>query len=111
MDIPTQIIKLNIDVSFEIFHSDINKTVEMFSFLSCMKMAKVTPIYKKRSPPLKDNSCPVSIFPNLLEVFQRCLYEQVSPCSSNVLSKIQYEYRNPYTKIQSWTEIQSLEIN
>ena len=79
MDIPTQIIKLNIDISFEIFHSDVNKTIEMFSFHSCMKMAKVTLIYKKTSPPLKDNCCPASIFPNLLKVFQRCLHEQVSP--------------------------------
>lgn len=62
-----------------------------------MKMADVTPVYKKDSPSVKDNHCPVSILPNLSKIFERCFCKQVSPYFDNILSKNDCGFRKNYS--------------
>ena len=39
----------------------------------CLKMANVTPVYKKGNSSDKDNYRPVSVLPNLSKIFERFL--------------------------------------
>ena len=71
-DIPTEIVKMYLNVYSKILHSEINKEVELPKFPSCMKMADVTPLlYKEWSLSVKDNCCPVSILSSLSKLFER----------------------------------------
>ena len=46
-DIPTKIIKKNSDIFSDILFKEFNKSLEICKFPSCLKMANVTPVYKK----------------------------------------------------------------
>ena len=56
-------------------------------------MANVTPIYKKGNKSDKDNCRSVSILPNLLKFFERCLCKQMSTFFEDILSKYQCGFR------------------
>ena len=45
-DIPTKLIKMNVDIYSNILLAEINKA---FKFSGCMKIADVTPVLKKRN--------------------------------------------------------------
>ena len=88
-DIPTKIVKMNVDIFSELLYFEVYKTIEFSTFPFCMKLADVTPVYKKGNRPVKENYRPVSILPNLSKVFERCLYKQMPPYFDNILSKYQ----------------------
>ena len=92
-DIPTKIVRMNVDIFSELLYFEVYKTIEFSTFPFCMKLADVTPVYKKGNRSVKDNYRPVSILPNLSKVFERCLYKQMSPYFDNILSKYQCGFR------------------
>ena len=49
----------------------------------------MTPAFKKKSKTSKDNYIPISILPNLSEINERCLYNQMQTYFGNLLSKYQ----------------------
>ena len=46
-DIPTKIIKMNLDMFSELLYKEFNKTIETSKYSPSMKIEYVTPIYKK----------------------------------------------------------------
>ena len=72
-DIPTKIIKKNSDIFSDILFKEFNKSLEICKYPFCMKMANVTPVYKKGNSSYKDNYRPVSVLPNLSKIFERFL--------------------------------------
>ena len=92
---------ISFDIFCEILHSEINKNIRIVSKLSkfpfCMKMADVTPMYKKRSQSVKDNYHPGSVLSKLPKVFERCLYKQLSSYFDTILSKSQCGFRKNHT--------------
>ena len=64
-DIPTKIVKMNVDIFSELLYFEVYETIEFSTFPFCMKLADVTPVYKKGNRSVKDNYRPVSILPNL----------------------------------------------
>ena len=54
-----------------------------------MKYADVTPIYKKDDKTDKTNYRPISILPNLSKIYERLMYNQISPYFDSVFSKFQ----------------------
>ena len=84
---------MNVDNFSELLYFEVYKTIEFSTFPFCMKLADVTPVYKKGNRSVKDNYRPVSILPNLSKVFERCLYKQMSPYFDNILSKCQCRFR------------------
>ena len=68
---------------FEIFPSD-------------LKLADVTPVYKKKSKNSKDNYRPVSILSNISKIYERCIYDQNQLFFDSLLSKYQCGFRRGY---------------
>ena len=46
-------------------------------FPSDLRLADVTPCYKKKSKISKGNFTSVSILPNVSEIYERCIYNQM----------------------------------
>ena len=46
-DLPTKIIKANSDIFTEVIHKEFNRGLEVGNFPCTMKLANVTPVYKK----------------------------------------------------------------
>ena len=68
-DIPTKIIKKNSDIFSDILLKEFNKSLEICKFPSSLKIANVSPVYKKGNRSDKGNYRPVSILPNLSKNF------------------------------------------
>ena len=69
------------------FHRYINFCIENSIFPSYVKVADVTPAFKKKSKPSKDNYRPISILPNTFKIYERCLYNQMQTYLDDSLSK------------------------
>ena len=89
-NIPTKIIKENIDIMSNIFHEDINKCFSESFFSDDLKRAEVIPIFKKDikkdSKALKENYRPVSILSNISKIYETCLYNELSNYFEDIFS-------------------------
>ena len=95
-DIPTKIVKENVDL-FSIFVSNaFNESVISCKFLSVLKLADVTLVHKK-SRLEKSNYRPVSLLPKISKIFARCMYRQMSEYFETVFSKFQCGFRKGYS--------------
>ena len=65
-DIPTKILKENSEVFARYFHKNINFCIENSIFPSELKVADVTPGFKKKFS--------ISILPNISKIYERCLH-------------------------------------
>ena len=54
----------------DIIPSERRKAIEMFKFIACMKVTYITPVYKKRSQPLKINKTLYVFFPTCQKYFK-----------------------------------------
>ena len=70
-----------------ILHQEFNKSLELGTFSSEMKLANASPAFKKEDRTNKENYRPISIFPTLSKVFERCLYNQLSVFFDKIHSK------------------------
>ena len=77
-----------------------------------MKLANVTPVYKKGNRSDKVNYQPISILPNLSKVFERCIYNQIAQFFDKILSKHQCGFRKGHSAqhslivlLENWKEI------
>ena len=80
-DIPTRIIKENIDI-----FADLNSAIKSSNFFSPLKLADVTPLHKKRRKDIKENFRPVSILTALSEIFEKCMFAHMSTFFDNIFS-------------------------
>ena len=70
-DIPTKILKQNSDYFAEYSYENMNQCISKSIFPSDLKLADVTPVYKKKSENSKDNYRPVSILSNISKIYER----------------------------------------
>ena len=61
-----------------------------------LKLADVTPAYKKKSKTSKDNYRPVGILSNISKVYERCIYDKIQNYFDQVLSKFQCGFRKGF---------------
>ena len=67
-DVPTKIVKVNVDL-FSIFVSNVfNKSAISCKFLFVLKLANVKPVYKRKSRLEKTNYRTVSLLPNISKI-------------------------------------------
>ena len=110
-DIPTKILKENSEAFARYFHKNINFCIENSIFPSDLKVADVILAFKKKSKTSKDNYRLISILPNLSEIYERCLYNQMQTYFDNLLSKYQCGFRKGFnaqhclvSMIEKWKE-------
>ena len=84
----------------------INQSLKSGIFPNQLKIAKVTPIYKKDDKKIITNYRPISVLPVVSKVFETVIHEQLSDyfLSNNFFSAQQYGFRN-----NSSTELAALE--
>ena len=95
-DIPTKILKQNSDYFAEYFYKNISQCISKSIFPSDLKLADVTPVFKKKSKNSKDNYRPVSILSNLSKIYERCIYDQIQLFFDSLLSKYQGGFPTGY---------------
>ena len=95
-DIPTKIVKDNIDIFVPVLLTEFNESLKLNRFPHCMKSANITSVPKKNDRTDKSNYRPISILPNLSKVFERCIYKQLSTYFGAILSKQQCEFRKGF---------------
>ena len=78
LDIPTKIIKENLDTFSNFIFESINNSIKSSIFPSCLKHADVTPLHKKCNKNLKEDNRPVSILSILSKVFERSIFKQMA---------------------------------
>ena len=93
-DISAKILKQNSDCFAEYFYENINQCISKSIFPSDLKLADVTPVYKKKSKNSKDNYRPLSILSNISKIYERCIYDQIHPFFDSLLSKYQCGFDN-----------------
>ena len=93
VDIPTKIIKENSDIFFNFIYQSFNNMIDVCIFPTSLKLANITPVYKKGSKNSKENYRPVSILPNISKIYERCLFKPISNYFENIFSKFQCGFR------------------
>ena len=96
-DIPTRIIKANIDILADFLCTSINSAIKSLSFPSSLKLAGVTPMHKKGRKDMKENFRPVSILPTLSNIFEKCMFAQMSTFFDNIFSNQQCRFRKGHS--------------
>ena len=96
-DIPTKLIKDNSDLFIDFFTNNFNDSLLKSQFPAQLKVANVTPIYKKGPRTTTGNYRPVSILPNISKIYEKCIYEQLFSYFETILSKYQCGFRKGYS--------------
>ena len=99
-DIPTKIIKENVDIFAEFLWKSINSSIKSSTFSSCLELEDATPLHKKGKKDKKDNYRPVSILPTLSKCFEKCIFSQMPAYFDEIFSKYQYGFRKRYSSQQ-----------
>ena len=97
-NIPAKIVKDTSDICCPFLTDIWNKEIiEDKIFDSKLKLADVTPIYKKKDRTIVDNYRPVSVLPTVSKIFERLMYKQISSFIDKYLSKYLCGYRKGYS--------------
>ena len=92
-DNPVKLIKENSNFFAEIICKYFNESLEKSKFPDCLKLANVTPVFKKGARTSKNNYRPVNILPILSKLFERMISKQLSELFESILSKFQCGFR------------------
>ena len=76
-DILAKFLKLNSHFFINFFLKNVSQCISNSKFPSDVKLADVTPCYKKKSRTSKGNYRPASILPNVSKKYERCIYNQM----------------------------------
>ena len=70
-----------------------NSSIKSRKFTKNLKLTDKTPPHKKGKKHIKSNYGPVSIFPNLSKIFEKCIFTQMSQFFNNIFSKFDFGFR------------------
>ena len=87
-----KIIKDNIDIFSKFIFHNFNNLIFDATFPSELKNADKIPVFKKKDRNIIENYRPVSIFSNLIKIYERCLNDQTDKYFNHILSKWQCEF-------------------
>ena len=89
-DIPTKLIKQNIDIFRDVLHSVFNNCLENATIPSISKTGDAIPVFQKDNMTDKNNYRLISILPNVSKIFETCMYQEISGSfEENIFSKCQ----------------------
>ena len=99
-DIPTKIIKENIDIFGDFIGKSYNNTIKASQFYQNLKLADITRAHKKGKKDMKDNYRPVSILPNLSKMFEKLMFKEMPQFFDKIFSKYQCGFRKGFSTQQ-----------
>ena len=79
----------------------LNESLGTTKFSDILKLADITPIFKKKYTLDKTNYCPVSAVPIALKLFEKIMQKQVNGLTSNCLSPYLSDYRKGHITQQA----------
>ena len=88
-DILSRIFKVNADIFTDFLHSGFNNSIHQSEFLSILKLAYITPAFKRSDRNYKKKYTPVSILSNISKIFEQCMFCQISSFMEIYLAKQQ----------------------
>ena len=98
--IPSKTLKLSADISADILQNLFNM-LSTGNFPGNMKLANITPVFKKKDPLKKENYRPISILPAISKIFERFMQQQIVGYMGNFLSPYLYGYRKIFNTQQA----------
>lgn len=96
-DLPTKLLVENCDQFSIFFELVLNNSLKEGIFPGALKVANITPVFKKGSKLKLENYRPVSILSNISKVFERCIYSQLNSYFEKFLSDKQCGFRNRFS--------------
>ena len=81
------ILKSTVDIHLPFITNSINLSIENGCFPEELRLAEVSPIFKKKDDLDKENYRPVSVLPHVPKVFKRIMYHQINDYMKDKLSK------------------------
>ena len=93
---PPKILKKSSKVSASVLHKLFNDSVEKSDFSQNLKLADITPVYKKNDPLDKTNYRPISILPVVSKIFERIMQKQINDFIISFLSPYLCGYRKGF---------------
>ena len=100
-DIPTKIIKLNIDLFSGFICQNFYYCISIGKFPNELKHADVIPVHKKNDKSDKTNYRPVSILPNISKIYEKIIYNQLYEYFHDKLFPSQCGFRKGYSSQHS----------
>ena len=84
--IPVKVLIDSVDTYLPIFTDIINSSIRNCTYPEELKLAEVTPLFKKTDPFDKVNYRPVSLLSQVSKVYKRIIFNQISTCFEPYLS-------------------------
>ena len=96
-DIPADMLKVTLDIHLSLITKIINLSFENGCFPDDLKLAEVSPIFKKNDDLDKENYRPVSVLFNVSKVFERIIYSQIDAFMQDKLSNLLTGFRKNHS--------------
>ena len=96
-DIPTKIIKLDIDLFSRFICQHFKYCISICEFLNELKHADVIQVHKKKDKYVKTNYWPVSTLPNISKIYKKFIYNQLCEYFNDKLFPSQCGFRIGYS--------------
>ena len=110
--IPSKMLLKTSEISAKILHKFFNETVETGDYPENLKLADITPVFKKKDPMNKMNYRPVSVLPSVSKRFEKLMQNQLVKYIENHLSPHLCGYRKGFSSqqalislIENWKKI------
>jgi hypothetical protein len=102
-DIPISIVKKTASIISPLLEPLFNQSMKDGVFPAELKLAKVTPIYKKENAELLENYRPVSVLPVFGKIFEKIIYSRLYSflTTEGVLHEKQYGFRQGHSTSQA----------
>ena len=94
--VPIKVVKAMADILSPVLARLINRSFMMGHFPQCLKVARITPIYKGGAHSDLGNYRPISILPTFSKIYEKVVYAQLDKyiAKNNILNNSQYGFRN-----------------
>ena len=92
-DIPVSVMKQFANCYCEKLTNILNDCLKENRFPNLMKVAEISPVFKKLDNTSKDNYRPISTLSNFAKLFESIIYSQLNYCMENKFSKYLTAFR------------------
>ena len=96
-DLPIRVLRENADIFANYICEFFNESIKKSTFLSILKNANITPVFRKGYRGSKENYRPVSILPVISEIFGKLLWKQITIFTDPLLPKYQCGFRKGFS--------------